>query len=189
METQKVSDLTTIESAGITDYIPVLTDEIDNVVERISIENFINAGYFVEKIQEIVNSKIQEKYDIDYPIGSIYIGTMSQCPIPVGTWQFVAQDRVLQGAGSRGSVGATVNESLPNITGTLAVSHTTYTTDAYDGAFANVLEVTHNDMGSGNLGTMHRTIQFNASNSCATYQDNAPVQQDAYLVNIWERVA
>ena len=30
---------------------------------------------------------------------------------------------------------------------------------------------------------------FDASRSSSTYQNNAPVQQDAYLVNIWERIS
>lgn len=129
-----------------------------------------------------------------YPIGAIYIGTCANCPLQVlgvGTWSLIATDRVLQGAGTRGAVGSTVNESLPNITGTspsgaywLASS-----TDLSTGSFYR------NDIKQGNsvAGQVSQTysteINFDASRSNSTYQDDAPVQQDAYIVNIWERVA
>ena len=125
-----------------------------------------------------------------YPIGAIYIGTMSICPLQVlgvGTWQLVATDRVLQGAGTRGSVGTTVNESLPNITGTFQADFQTYAL-ALSGAFSKTV-VNTTAIKDGGLGTQHCTYSFNASNSSSTYQDNAPVQQDAYLVNIWERIS
>ena len=32
-------------------------------------------------------------------------------------------------------------------------------------------------------------LSFDASKYSSTYQDSAPVQQDAYLVNIWERIS
>ena len=123
-----------------------------------------------------------------YPIGAIYIGTMSACPLQtlgVGTWQLVAQDRVLQGAGTRGSVGTTVNESLPNITGTGQMR--CWGTVSCTGAFEDI------GGGAAKNGTdsndKYLNFKFDASNSSSTYQDNAPVQQDGYLVNIWERTA
>lgn len=119
-----------------------------------------------------------------YPVGSIYIGTMNVCPLAalgVGTWQLVASDRVLQGAGTRGSVGTTVNESLPNITATGLNSNPGLTKS---GA---VYEYT--STGGGYYGTTNKILGFDASLSSTTYQNNAPVQQDAYLVNIWERVS
>lgn len=46
-----------------------------------------------------------------YPVGSVYIGTQSTCPltalIPNSTWELIAADRVLQG--SSGSHAAVVN--------------------------------------------------------------------------------
>ena len=55
-----------------------------------------------------------------YPVGSVYIGTMANCPLAtlgVGTWVLKASDRVLQGAGTQGSVGDSISAGLPNITG------------------------------------------------------------------------
>jgi hypothetical protein len=127
-----------------------------------------------------------------YPVGAIYIGTMQACPLAtlgIGTWQLVAQDRVLQGAGTRGAVGTTINESLPNIKGsanfarefeiigaTGAMSVTSYTSASY-----------YYQWQTTNYGG--KRLNVDASRSSSTYQDNAPVQQDGYLVNIWERVA
>lgn len=141
-----------------------------------------------------------------YPVGSIYIGTMSVCPLQtlgVGTWQLVATDRVLQGAGTRGSVGTTVNESLPNIKGNIEASQGS--TGATSGGMG-VFRVTNgaftgtanyqkcpaaNTTGwAGSASNLSiGQISLNASRSSSTYQDNAPVQQDAYLVNIWERIS
>ena len=131
-----------------------------------------------------------------YPVGSIYIGTMSVCPMSAlfGTWQLVAQDRVLQGAGTRGNVGNTLNASLPNITsGTDWVNSTggtasaaQNTTPSNDGCFVG------DSTGGHGIASNQYAIywsRFDASNSSSVYQDGAPVQQDAYLVNIWERTA
>lgn len=124
-----------------------------------------------------------------YPVGSIYIGTMSTCPLAAlfGTWSLVAADRVLQGAGTRGSVGTTLNESLPNIKG----EHNAYSwSDGNtNGAFSSTPN-TSNVLASGSsTGYNSVRFKFNANDSSSTYQDDAPVQQDAYLVNIWERTA
>jgi hypothetical protein len=126
-----------------------------------------------------------------YPIGAIYIGTMATCPLSVlgiGTWQLVAQDRVLQGAGTRGAVGTTINESLPNIKGCLHIVglDSGYTAT---GAFSSTTTISNPYAGHSSKTTQIPDINFKASDSSSTYQDNAPVQQDGYLVNIWERIA
>lgn len=120
-----------------------------------------------------------------YPVGAIYIGTMQACPLAtlgIGTWQLVAQDRVLQGAGTRGAVGTTINESLPNILGTFVAE-----TKQTGGAFS--VNTAFGDKYPGSGIFTRGLLSFDASNSSTTYQNNAPVQQDGYLVNIWERVS
>lgn len=147
---------------------------------------------------EDTTSPIISILDSLYPIGSIYIGTMSACPLQtlgIGTWQLVATDKVLQGAGTRGSVGTTINESLPNITGN--VSSPKQLTANYNLSTANGAFSSGGQYGASNSIILPSTtsvsyqalVNFNAHNSNATYQDNAPVQQDAYLVNIWERIS
>lgn len=129
-----------------------------------------------------------------YPVGSIYIGTMSDCPLQtlgVGTWQLVATDRVLQGAGRRGDVGDTLNESLPNhkhietfvFSEGLRPLASVYGAVATSGNTKSIGEnITHTSNDS-----VDKALTYGADN--AIYQDSAPVQQDAYLVNIWERIS
>lgn len=145
--------------------------------------------------------------DLMYPVGAIYIGVMDVCPLAtlgIGTWILEANDRVLQGAGTRGVVGTTIEESLPepshthtrgdmNITGTVGYTES-WGSDA-SGAFYAISYA-----GRG-YGTDSRPlIGFDASrawtgstsqpdNLPSTYQDGAPVQQNAYLVNIFRRIA
>ena len=59
--------------------------------------------------------------DAFYPVGSIFIGTTSTCPLAAikGTWTLKSSGRVLQGADSRHSAGTTIEAGLPNITGTV----------------------------------------------------------------------
>lgn len=120
-----------------------------------------------------------------YPVGSIYITTNNTCPLSAlfGTWQLVGADRVLQGAGTRGTVGTTLEESLPNIKGSVVPAEKlqSYSGVFYDNGakWANTQSYTTGGNGLG----------FDASLSSSTYQDNAPVQPDAYLVNIFRRVS
>lgn len=143
---------------------------------------------------EDTTSPIVDILNTLYPIGAIYIGTMATCPLSVlgiGTWQLVAQDRVLQGAGTRGAVGTTINESLPNIKGALTNNaQMNIGAVTASGAFITTTGSTNKYCSEG-TGTATRPngYDFDASRSSSTYQDNAPVQQDGYLVNIWERTA
>ncbi len=136
-----------------------------------------------------------------YPVGSIYIGTMNVCPLAAlfGTWEKVAEDRVLQGAGTRGAVGTTLNESLPNyeaifvnhwidysghkaitpVSGAIAVNSDSYPKSSYPNISSQSSGSYYND----------QTIKVSPSLVNTTYQDNAPVQQNAFLVNIWRRTA
>ena len=138
---------------------------------------------------EDTTSPIVDILNTLYPIGAIYIGTMATCPLSVlgvGTWQLVAQDRVLQGAGTRGTVGTTINESLPNIKGE-GWNIGGASNNDWSGVFSSNIS-SRWDFNSGQANGAGK-LYFNASNSSSTYQDNAPVQQDGYLVNIWERIS
>ena len=123
-----------------------------------------------------------------FPIGAVYFGTMSTCPLQtlgIGTWQALPQDKVIQIAGTRGDVNTTLNESLPNITG--HITSLIYP-NGYQGAFTEEYQTTgKNAWGDGSF--IDSGVIFNAHNSNSTYQDNAPVQQDAYLLNGWRRIA
>ena len=123
-----------------------------------------------------------------YPVGSIYIGTMQTCPlqsIGLGTWQLVASDRVLQGAGTGGNAGDTKAAGLPNITGSFDADSRH---PGASGAFSYQATTSWNASGIDfTIGTKRFTID--ASRSSSIYGNSTTVQPPAYLVNIWERLS
>lgn len=136
-----------------------------------------------------------------YPVGSIYITTNATCPLEtlgVGTWELVAADRVLQGAGSRGAVGSTLEESLPNIIGhvksiTISTSQSTKVDDinksgVFEKSKGIILKISPQNTTNATW-TRESDIQFNASRSSSIYKDNAHVQPSAYLVNVFRRIS
>ena len=132
-----------------------------------------------------------------FPVGAVYFGIMSTCPLQtlgVGTWQALPPDKVIQIAGTRGNVGTTINESLPN--------HTHIEQLPTSWGNRPLSSRINNDQGSGTIKSL--TSSPSTTNDgenfsvCITtkgvypqgsYQDNAPVQQDAYLLNGWRRIA
>ena len=104
-----------------------------------------------------------------------------------GTWQEIAQDRVLMGASSTHAAGTTVKAGLPNITGTLSdVMGSFYAYPSGSGAFSvKGIGRSLENGSSGNYGN----ISFDASKSNAIYGRSSTVQPAAYYVHIWHRVA
>lgn len=90
------------------------------------------------------------------------------------------QDRVIQGSGARGNVGTYKTESLPNITGSFIVTNMRGNLEP-EGCFSseNVNNVAGTD---GAATTRPAKINLDTSRSSSTYQDNAPVQQNALLI-------
>lgn len=134
-----------------------------------------------------------------YPVGSIFqtVSTTSPAALFGGTWQEIAFNRVLMGAGTGYTAGTTVEAGLPNITG----SFTTKSTDVGGSPFsgdANVLSAkgslafseksTSYGGYTGHSGSQYN-IQFDASRSNPIYGRSATVQPAAYYVHIWRRVA
>lgn len=128
-----------------------------------------------------------------FPVGAVYIGTMSVCPLSVlgvGTWQLVASDRVLQGAGTN-SVGSTVEAGLPNITGSYSnannISSLYNSGGTFNGAFYASATSTTYRAGYTSEGSSNN-VAFDASRSSSIYGNSTTVQPPAYIVNIWERI-
>ena len=134
-----------------------------------------------------------------YPVGSIFQTVSSTSPAALfgGTWQEIAQNRVLMGASYAHAAGTTVEAGLPNITG----SFTTKSTDVGGSPFsgdANVLSAKGSLAFSeksaiyggytGHSGSQY-DIQFDASRSNPIYGRSYTVQPAAYYVHIWKRVA
>lgn len=133
-----------------------------------------------------VNSSIETTLAALYPVGSIYIGTQSTCPlaslISGSTWELVAQDRALWG-GNGSNANTTIAAGLPNITGTAYGPSGTHA----DGAFTVNPVVGLDGGNSSNI--REGNLSFNASLSNSIYGNSNTVQPPAYRVNIWRRTA
>ena len=123
-----------------------------------------------------------------YPVGSIFQTVSSTSPAAVfgGTWQEIAQNRVLMGAPYSYAAGTTVEAGLPNITGSF-VADVKRGEHKVSGAFTagNVIAST----GEYNSFSDVYKFSLDASKSNAIYGRSATVQPAAYYVHIWRRVA
>ena len=132
-----------------------------------------------------------------YPVGSIFqtVSTTSPAALFGGTWQEIAFNRVLMGAGNAYAAGTTVEAGLPNITGSLREANAD--SSPFRGSKASlkssgalkVVEI--NTSWGGYRGDSGSTydVYFDASRSNSIYGRSATVQPAAYYVHIWKRVA
>ena len=123
-----------------------------------------------------------------YPVGSIYQSTSFTSPAALfgGTWQEIAQNRVLMGASYAHAAGTTVEAGLPNITGSF-VANVRVGKHTVSGAItaSNRLVTT----GADNNDAEVYKFSLDASKSNAIYGRSSTVQPAAYYVHIWRRVA
>ena len=123
-----------------------------------------------------------------YPVGSIFqtVSTTSPAALFGGTWQEIAQNRVLMGASYAHAAGTTVEAGLPNITGSF-VANVRNGRNAVSGAFTASDRT--GSTGADNSDAGIYTYSLDASKSNAIYGRSATVQPAAYFVHIWRRVA
>ena len=123
-----------------------------------------------------------------YPVGSIFQTVSSTSPAALfgGTWQEIAQNRVLMGAGSSHVAGTTVKAGLPNITGSF-VANVHYRSNEVSGAFTAGDRITSTGANNGDANVYK--FSLDASKSNAIYGASNTVQPAAYFVHIWRRVA
>lgn len=147
-----------------------------------------------------INALIASIFTDLYPIGSLYFGTQSTCPlatlIPGSTWELVAQDRSIQGSSTNHAAGTTIEAGLPNITGSATSSGDPGAGGSYwntkKGAFYN-----YNVVGSAARWATYNnsnsdaafTLAFDASRSNSIYGNASTVQPAVYVSNIWKRTA
>ena len=114
-----------------------------------------------------------------------------------GSWQEIAQNRVLMGASYAHAAGTTVEAGLPNIAGSLSETSNNGKTSPFRGnknaissigALA-VTEVSSPFCGYAGYEGSAYDISFNASRSNPIYGRSNTVQPAAYYVHIWRRVA
>lgn len=132
-----------------------------------------------------------------YPVGSIFqtVSTTSPAALFGGSWQEIAQNRVLMGASYAHAAGTTVEAGLPNITGSLI--ETEADSSPFRGSQASLsksgalkfTEVNTDWSGYSSLLGSAYNIKFDASLSNPIYGRSATVQPAAYYVHIWRRVA
>lgn len=132
-----------------------------------------------------------------YPVGSIFqtVSTTSPAALFGGTWQEIAQNRVLMGASYAHAAGTTAEAGLPNITGSLI--ETAVDSSPFRGSKAGLsksgalrfTEVNTSWGGYGGNNGSTYNIEFNASSSNPIYGRSSTVQPAAYYVHIWRRVA
>ena len=123
-----------------------------------------------------------------FPVGSIYQSTARTSPAALfgGTWQEIAQNRILMGAGSGHAAGTTVEAGLPNITGSF-VADVKKGEHKVSGAFTAGSAIASTGEYS-NFSDVYK-FSLDASKSNAIYGRSATVQPAAYYVHIWRRVA
>lgn len=121
-----------------------------------------------------------------YPVGSLYIGTQSTCPLSTlingSTWEIVATDKALWGGnGSNGNT--TIDAGLPNITGAVGG------VDRVGGGQSGAFYLGSNNASGATTSNNVPNIEFDASRSNAIYGNSTTVQPPAYRVNVWRRTA
>ena len=132
-----------------------------------------------------------------YPVGSIFQTVRSTSPAALfgGSWQEIAQNRVLMGASYAHAAGTTVEAGLPNITGSLI--ETEAEGSPFRGSKASLsksgalkfTEVNTDWGGYSRMSGSTYNINFDASLSNPIYGRSYTVQPAAYYVHIWRRVA
>lgn len=122
-----------------------------------------------------------------YPIGSLYLGTQSTCPlitlIPGSTWELVAQDRSLQGSSTNHAANTTIAAGLPDHTHAIKIRKNDST-----GHHANGSLVPH-IYTDGYTYQGDTAAAKNASESNPIYGASTTVQPPAYVTNVWRRTA
>lgn len=128
-----------------------------------------------------------------YPVGSIYVGTQSTCPLATlisgSTWTLVAQNKALWG-GNGSNANTSIAAGLPNIWGRVGFikQEGNPTVREPSGAFYWGGESSNTYTQGDATGTSKLDfIDFNAQSSNSIYGNSSTVQPPAYVVNVWRR--
>lgn len=125
-----------------------------------------------------------------YPVGSVYIGTQSTCPMSqlFGTWSLVSSGKALwTGNGSNGN--STINAGLPDITiGDASIM--AWRNNEKEFTQGALSKSTTQNVGIGGSSWAYTGIaDFKASRANSVYGKSSTVQPPAYVVNVWRRTA
>lgn len=130
-----------------------------------------------------------------HPVGSIYQTISPENPSVTfggGTWEKIAQDRVLMGASNTHTAGTTVEAGLPNIKGGFG-----FNSYSGSGGWLSVASATGAFTGRDGFGVVAQAgtagvrgavaVDLDASKSSQIYGASATVQPPAYFTYIWLR--
>ena len=126
-----------------------------------------------------------------HPVGSIYQTISPENPAVTfggGTWEKIAQDRVLMGASDTHPAGTTVEGGLPNITAKVTSQYGIFNADS-EGAFYFVEGANFNYPATGLGGALIHDLRCSASRSNPIYGASDTVQPPAYFTYTWLRTA
>lgn len=136
-----------------------------------------------------------------HPVGSIYQTISPENPAVTfggGTWEKIAQDRVLMGASDTHPAGTTVEAGLPNVKGTFIAAlrdgFTDYSANKITGAFyengITTGEDSYNSISTDvGIPSGGAPFGFDASRSNSIYGRSTTVQHPAYFTYTWLRTA
>ena len=123
--------------------------------------------------------------------------TTSPAALFGGTWEQIAQDRVLMGASDSHPAGSTVEAGLPNITGSLTSTATGGGSGPFRGNSNSVTSrgalsttaISSTYAGYSKFVGTEYSVHFDASASNSIYGASNTVQPPAYFVWIWRRIS
>lgn len=169
---------------------PATTTELGGIIVgeglKVSNKGVLSADIVIPEVDKLTA----------YPVGSIFqtVSTTSPAELFGGTWQEIAFNRVLMGAGTGYTAGSTVEAGLPNITGSL--TETDIDSSPFRGSKKGLsksgalrfTEINTSYGGYGGFSGSTYNIEFDASRSNPIYGRSYTVQPAAYYVHIWKRV-
>lgn len=166
-------------------------DILLNYIEEVSEELELKVNTINSQLSSSVLSNLQAVY----PVGSLFISTTDTCPIAnlFGTWEKVADGRVLQGVSGEQVAGELLEASLPPHQHYIARNTQI---DAAGATLDNSTFMAFSNSGASNgyvayalTGTSSKANVGLTSDTTEDKIYGKTVQPPAYLVNIWKRTA
>lgn len=168
--------------------------------EEVGLDNQYGYNYLMKQVNNAQKAlkALAAQREEDHARIKFWVSTDPTSPAELfgGTWEQIAQDRVLMGASGSHAADTTVEAGLPNITGSLrmrgfnndvdpvinssgAMVHENQSAWSGDHAYASTL---FGDRAG------FQNINFDASKSNSIYGKSSTVQPAAYYVYMWRRV-
>lgn len=136
------------------------------------------------------DKRAQALFDFVYPVGIVVALANDKKPafMEYGTWEKVAEDRVLQGSSDSNAPGKKIEAGLPNITGYVYGGIKNSANKVRIGGAFSTNSSVNFEIPSG-TGSASVGFDFSASKSNSIYGKSETVQPPAYVVAYWQRTA